>query len=138
MVTHLEKLGGEKATMEVGGDEGRCGSFAEQRSLHNLSDFDSSNVANFGSSNVASFDSSNVATLAQVVAVTQWMLMEKSTSRVFTLSYVAMTDLLYVALYSLTTMTDLPFVVLYSLTTKIDLHYVVLYSLTAMTDLPYV
>ncbi|KAF1883321.1 hypothetical protein Lal_00015113 [Lupinus albus] len=36
MVTHLEKLGGEKATMEVGGDEGRCGSFAEQRSLRNL------------------------------------------------------------------------------------------------------
>ncbi|KAF1896183.1 hypothetical protein Lal_00027256 [Lupinus albus] len=39
MVTHLEKLGGEKATMEVGGDEGRCGSFAEQRSLRNLSGF---------------------------------------------------------------------------------------------------
>ncbi|KAF1872197.1 hypothetical protein Lal_00039358, partial [Lupinus albus] len=36
MVTHLEKLGGEKATMEVGGDEGRCGSFAEQWSLRNL------------------------------------------------------------------------------------------------------
>ncbi|KAF1866389.1 hypothetical protein Lal_00024400 [Lupinus albus] len=36
MVTHLEKLGGEKATMEVGGDEGRCGSFAEQRSLRKV------------------------------------------------------------------------------------------------------
>ncbi|KAF1863072.1 hypothetical protein Lal_00018919 [Lupinus albus] len=51
----------ENGTMEIGKDEGRCSSFAEQRSLRNLSDFGSSYVASFGSSDVASIGSSDVA-----------------------------------------------------------------------------